>query len=94
MQQSQLTAAILFTVSREVLEYPSVSQIDRFLEAAEKNETSRFSRNCVSCISFAPLTDISIGTGLFGSPPPAIPMSGNGVDLAKVAKESEMVAKI
>src|SRR4051812_1856321 len=92
--QSQLTAAILFTVFKELLEYPWVSQVERFVEAAEKNETSRFSRNCVNCTSFAPLTDISTGTGLFGSPPPAIPMPGNGAHLAKVAKESEMVVKI
>lgn len=94
LQDSLLTAVILFTVSKVLLEYPSVSQFERFVEAAEKNETSKFSRNCVSCTSFAPLTEISTGTGLFEGPPPAIPISGRGAHLARVAKESETAANI
>ena len=70
-----------------------MSQFERFVEAVEKNETSRFS-NCVSCTSFAPLTDISAGTGLFGGPPPATSMSGHGAQLERVAKEREIAAKI
>ena len=64
------------------------------MEVVEKNETSRFLRNCVSYISFALLIDILTSIGLFRGPLPTIPISRNRAHLAKVAKESKIVTKI
>lgn len=86
-----LTAAILLIVSIELLEYPSLGHSEMFVEPIEKNEASKFSRNCANWIFLIPFLDISDGRAVFGGPPPARPsVWGHGVQLVRAAKEMDI----